>query len=380
MINKKRNMFTKIYLISFSILCFCLVIGVIYNDKSRHSLFKTICVFIIFVYYVSVAIHELAHFVTYKLFKVQMRAICFTPFCFINNGVEWKVKVNWNNIGLGGAAIPNLVVVKDDNDFIKIKKAFAYSMLVATTASIVLIIIGTILATLGYTMFNNETMGILGSFLIFVNFIIVLGCFTKSENVLGDFFAYRCFLKDDDIVTSLIYNYSKLSMSYHEIRKNNTYLREKLLNCFESKIKENIIDLDALVITTGFINEFLIDNTVLPDQVNRYINEFWEKSEQFEKGRNTEIFKNFVTRVAYYFEYTGNHELALKIYTKYISNFTDRIADKYKKIQAEQIILHKDNSDYLNKRENIKPDSFYSFYRLFDGYLADEIVLNKCKI
>ncbi len=127
-------------------------------------------------------------------------------------------------------------------------------MLAATIASIVLIIIGIILMTLGYTLFNNETLGILGSFLIFVNFIIVYGCFTKTENVLGDFFAYRYFLKNDDIVTSLIYNYSKLSMNYHEIRKNNTYLREKLLNCFERKIKENIIDLDALVITTGFIN------------------------------------------------------------------------------------------------------------------------------
>ncbi len=72
--------------------------------------------------------------------------------------------------------------------------------------------------------------------------------------------------------------------------------------------------------------------------------------------------------------------MTLKIYTKYISNFTDRIEDKHKKIQAEKIILYKDNSEYLNKRENIKPDSFYSFYRLFDGYLADEIVLNKCKI
>ncbi len=110
--------------------------------------------------------------------------------------------------------------------------------------------------------------------------------------------------------------------------------------------------------------------------MNSYVNQFWEKSELFEKWWKTEIFKNFAIRVAYYFEYTDNHELALKIYTKYISNFTDKIADKYKKIQAEQIILYKDNSDYLNKRENIKPDSFYSFFRLFDGYLTDEIVLN----
>lgn len=53
-----------------------------------------------------------------------------------------------------------------------------------------------------------------------------------------------------------------------------------------------------MVITLSLITEFLICNIDLPNSVLKYINEFYEKSAQFEKVKNTEAFKKFVVMIA----------------------------------------------------------------------------------
>lgn len=377
MVAKKKTLVINFILCIICSLLIWLVLDIFCNDKKNYNVIETSVVFLIVTYYASVIIHELAHFFTFRFFKIKMRAICFFPICFINDGTSWQTAINFNYIGLGGAAVSNQVLIDSDKEYKRIKDAFAYSMLMAPIASIVVMILGIILLILGYAVMKNEPLEIIASFLIFINFIIVVGCFSKNGNVYGDFLAYKYIFQEEDAALLLIYNYAAISTNYHAIRNNNDYMRDKLVKCFEKKLSKKIIDIDILIIATIFINELIICNKALPFCILSYINNMYCSLEQFDNIRNTEVFKKFILRLAYYFEYIGKHESSIYIYNNYLCKFSDTVVDKYRKMQADQVIRRIDNRTFLLIKKNIKPDSMYSFYRVFDEYFADEILINK---
>jgi hypothetical protein len=308
---------------------------------------------------------------------MRVRAICFFPFCFINLGNTWRTVVNWNNISLLGASVVEQFEIKDKNDFKRMTRAYANSMLSATLSGIFMTILGFILFIVGFIYRGNEAFITFACLLIAVNIVLVSSSFTRNENASGDFFAYKYIFKDEEISAQVVFSYMKMSANYYEIRKNSKYLRDMLVCIFEKKIKKNTIDIDAISIATSFINDFLIIKIPLAGPIEKYIKKFGENVDRFSEIKNIEIYRRFIVIVAYYYEYIGNNELAEKIYHDYISQFSNKAVDNYLKIQAEQIILKKDNSEVLNIRKNIKPDSYYTFYRLFDGYINDEIFLNQ---
>jgi hypothetical protein len=280
-------------------------------------------------------------------------------------------------MGALGASVPEQVAIKNEDDFRKTTKAYSNSMLAATMSGLVMTILGLLILVIGYCFLKNENLWILGTMWTFLNFLSLEGAFTRTANAAGDYFAYKYMFSNEEVSTHLIYDYMKLSVKYNEIRVNSEYLREKLVACFEKKFKEKLVDVDSIVIATTFINDFLIRRIDLPKQIEKYIEELNDNLQEFDDIKNTEVFKKYITKVAYYYEFIGNHIRAIKINYDYITNFSNGPVDKYLKMQAEQIILKKDNTSYLLKRENIKPDSYYSYYRLFDGYIEDEIILNQ---
>ncbi|TYQ17857.1 UNVERIFIED_CONTAM: hypothetical protein Cloal_0229 [Acetivibrio alkalicellulosi] len=377
MARRIKNTCMFLILISLFLMTFWYVLDTINNNDN--PTLAIYIIFFIFLLYVSIIIHELTHSLVYIFFKLPIRAFCIFPICFINNGNRWSVMINWNYISLMGASVPEQIAIINENDFKRITKVYSRSMLVATISGFIMTIIGLVILIIGYTFFENENISILGSLLLFINFLFLAGAFTRTTNASGDYFAYKYMFNDAEISTHLIYDYMKFSVKYNEIRSNSSYLRNKLVLCFKKKINEKLVNIDAIVIATTFINDFLIRKIDLPEPIVKYIEDLNENLEELEDIKNTEVFKKYITRIAYYYEFIGNSSMAKKLNYNYIMNFSDRPIDKYLKMQAQQIILKEDHTSLLLKRENIKPDSYYSFYRIFDGYINDEMILNKVK-
>jgi len=375
MVSRAKSAFIFLILICLCVISFWCLSDAIVNNKNA-TLTVNIVSFI-FVFYVSIIIHELTHSLVFIYSKMRIRAFCFFPFCFIHDGTRWNIAISWKYMGALGASVPEQVAIKNEDDFRKTTKAYSNSMLAATMSGLVMTILGLLILVIGYCFLKNENLWILGTMWTFLNFLSLEGAFTRTANAAGDYFAYKYMFSNEEVSTHLIYDYMKLSVKYNEIRVNSEYLREKLVACFEKKFKEKLVDVDSIVIATTFINDFLIRRIDLPKQIEKYIEELNDNLQEFDDIKNTEVFKKYITKVAYYYEFIGNHIRAIKINYDYITNFSNGPVDKYLKMQAEQIILKKDNTSYLLKRENIKPDSYYSYYRLFDGYIEDEIILNQ---
>gem|GEM_PF-1025398 len=369
-----RSLILNILIVCLYILSIYYLFNCILKSES-FSMIDYILLFIV-ICYISITVHEVAHSLAYIFHRMRIRAIYIYPFCFIKNKNNWKTLINFNCVGLMGASVVDLFEINNDDDFKRVTEAFANSMLCATISGIIMSILGLVLIIIGYVAGENKSLVDVGGLLFAINFVLVINCFARSGNVGGDYFAYKYMFKNNEISAQFIFNYIKLSSNYNEIRRNNTYLRKMLIKIFERKVEEDITNIDAISIATGFISDFLAAKIDLPESIKIYLKDFYRNTDKFSKVKNIEIYKKFITRVACYYEFIGKHEIAEKLYNDLIINFPKGEVDNYYKLQAEQIILHKDNYAILSDRKNIKPDTFYTFYRLFDGYISDEVYIN----
>ncbi len=370
-----KSLILDIFIISLCIFCIFYLSDIIYKNKSL-LIIDYILLFLV-VFYISITIHEFAHSLVYIFHHMKIRAIYIFPFCFIKDKNAWRTVFNLNNIGLMGASVVEQFEISNEADFKRMVRVFAKSMLFATVSGIVMTVFGLGLIILGYIVGDSSNLITVGCMFLLVNFILVINSFNRTGNTGGDYFAYKYIFNNYEVAAQFIFNYMKLSSNYDKLRKNSNYLRKMLTEIFERRVKENIIDVDAISIATGFISDFLVAKIVLPDSIERYVEKFNKNANEFNKIKNLEICKKFITKTAYYYEFIGKHEVAKKIYNDFILQFPNENVSNYFKLQAEHIIQHKDNSAFLNEMKNIKPDLYYSFYRLFDGYIHDEVFLNE---
>lgn len=343
------------------------------------SIFPMLAIMIL-TFYISITLHELGHFFAFILNGIQIRMLTISIFSFIFDGEKWRLRLNRNNIGVGGIAVPNLTVISNEEEFKKAQKGYANAIIAAPMVTLLLAIIGALLLLINFLKYRiiNPYLLIFGGTLLLINMFLFFTCFAKSEAVYGDFSAYSLYKNDDFFAALMMYQYAMFSIDYENTRINNSYLKEILLRGFEERVKDRKTDLFTVSCATTFIDEYLIGiMDELPKSIVYYIDYYYENKNQIIEKQETEQHRLLLLHIAYYFEKEGEHEKAVDIYDSFIKTLSKSPVFDYWKIQGEQIIFKKDNSKYLLDKKNIKPSSIYSVFKQLDGLYHDELILNQ---
>lgn len=352
------------------------------NNISKNmdvSIFPMLAIMIL-TFYISITLHELGHFFAFILNGIQIRMLTISIFSFIFDGEKWRLRLNRNNIGVGGIAVPNLTVISNEEEFKKAQKGYANAIIAAPMVTLLLAIIGALLLLINFLKYRiiNPYLLIFGGTLLLINMFLFFTCFAKSEAVYGDFSAYSLYKNDDFFAALMMYQYAMFSIDYENTRINNSYLKEILLRGFEERVKDRKTDLFTVSCATTFIDEYLIGiMDELPKSIVYYIDYYYENKNQIIEKQETEQHRLLLLHIAYYFEKEGEHEKAVDIYDSFIKTLSKSPVFDYWKIQGEQIIFKKDNSKYLLDKKNIKPSSIYSVFKQLDGLYHDELILNQ---
>lgn len=331
-----------------------------------------ILIILVLIFYISIAMHELGHFFAFIYNKIDMRMLNITVFSFIFDGSRWNLVLNRNSAGVGGIAIPNLKVVANEVEFERLQKGYANAILWGPIVSLLLIIVGILLFTLG------GYLNIIGLSLIFVNATLFLTCFIKQEGVYGDFPAYKAYKEDNFFAALMMYQYAMFAVDYENIRINNTYLRNILLKGLVPRIKNKKTDLLTVACVATFIQEYLVGVVdEMPKSVRDYIDYYHKDYRTIIATKNQEVNKQLLLYIAYFFKAEGLQDKALSIYENYIQKLPKSEVFEYWKIQSEQIIMGKDHTKYLLDKKNIKPNLTYGVFKKLDGFYHDELILNQ---
>ncbi|MCT2536531.1 M50 family metallopeptidase [Aquibacillus koreensis] len=342
-------------------------------------------VFIVLILYIlAVGIHELGHAFSFSKNGIKMRAIFITVFLFIKENGRWKLKLRPNNVTLiGGIAIPDVEVVKNNEDIDRLQKTYAKAILAGPLASIslwgVLTILSVLLMVLSPEVISSISFTVAAA-ITFITMFLLGSCFVKSEVAIGDFPAYELAKRNRFFVAMQLYQYSLFSTDYETVRAGNTFLRRMLIEGLETKLEEKDIHIYTLGLIDQLVTEYLSDTLKeLPQVVWNYIDFLTEDQERLAKLQSTELSLGVYFHIIQLL-YTRKEtkEKAIHFYTTIKNELKPSTTMRiYLLKQTEHALGLHDNSAFLNDKNNICISPAHGIWKNFDGYFDDELKLNQ---
>ncbi|MGL5316480.1 MAG: site-2 protease family protein, partial [Peptostreptococcaceae bacterium] len=99
-----------------------------YSKIGAHII--TFCTIFLLTYYVAVAVHELTHFIVFRINKIEMRGLIIGPFIFIKTNDKWRFKFKVTKIFFaGGIAIPDIDIIENNEGFNNFRRSFAKALI-----------------------------------------------------------------------------------------------------------------------------------------------------------------------------------------------------------------------------------------------------------
>lgn len=333
----------------------------------------------------AVAVHELGHGIGFTLNGLKMRALFITMFLFIKENKKWKFKIRPNNVTtIGGIAIPDLDVVKDENEFNRLQKSYANAIISGPITSTILLIGGLAISTsfifLSSDIYLQSIFFSFAKYLTIISLFLLGTCFFKSEIAIGDFPAYKLCKKDGFFVAIQLYQYALFSSDPNKIRSENKYLKEVILNGLSQKLQDKDTSIFTLNILDTLIIEYLSGvSKDLPKVVEDYIDFLIDNKEWMSRLKNYEVSQTLrfhIIRLLYINE--KNREESTKLYEELKNDVNmKKTFIKYFIKQTDHLFGYADNSNYLKDKNNIVISSAHGLWKNFDGYFIDETKLNE---
>ncbi|MCD8502604.1 MAG: M50 family metallopeptidase [Bacillaceae bacterium] len=380
----KKTLFFILYLL----VCAAIgaTIGILLSYLPDHyKVLPGYAVFLIFIftYFLAIALHELGHAISIVRHNIPLRALMILMFLFIKIEGKWKLRFTFTNI-LGGLAVPDMPVVKDKQTFTKMQKAYAKILLAGPIASILMWLILSAASIILLLISSNSYMlsGAL-TFLLSLTAITIFllsTCFIKNEYAVGDFPAYQLAKKETFFAAYQFYQYAYFSSSPKKNRDENEYVRNVLLEELEQKLQNK----DTHVYTIGVLDILLVEYLAgvtdeLPNITEAYIDFILNDEESLLKLKETE------TGIKFYF-----HIIQLQYIIEDKKQVTSELYDNFKKElkmktpviqylikQTDHFIGIEDHSLFLSDNSNIRVSQLHNILKNFDGFMMDEILLNK---
>src|SRR5690554_2272588 len=214
----------KWWVLYFLILCFVVgfitmpffhssYFGALWNSLTTIKWYWQVLLFLGTLFF-TLALHELAHFVSFLLSGYKNEMIIILFFVFYKKYNKWKLKLDFKLLLLGGGMVfPSLGDINTKQDFDKARKAMQTSLLAAPLFTL---ISGLLFTTITLIFFYTNSFLVPFSLftLIFSLFYTYLST-KEAPGVYGDFKAYKRVKNDDDFALVIVSQYATSLPLYH---------------------------------------------------------------------------------------------------------------------------------------------------------------------
>lgn len=323
-------------------------------------------IIIILAFYVTLTIHELTHFMSFKRSRTKLRAIYLTIFIFYKTDQGWRFKVDprlW--ILFGGLVVPDLAKIKNDEDYKKITTSFKKSLFAAPMATIIYMVF-TILTCLLCLMYVKNAF-LIGFYFIYTLIVSILSVIyiksfnVSTSNIFGDFVAYKKIDHNPWFQLVQFMQYQSLSLHNHGY---NLYLFNRA---------------KTLLNTRKYINQlfhFMVLNYYL-EGINDHNQSHDEALDKLFDHLKFESFKKNEMGLLTLFEFAiflydqGKVERSYQMYEKakkHTYKDVDEQLTTYLYKRYEHVTYLHDHQSYLNQKEHIYTELTWIFEHLIDPY------------
>ncbi len=332
---------------------------------------------ILFGYWSATFIHEVAHLTTFRLRRINIRALYIWPLILYKKDKKWKFKFRQINIlTFGGIVIPDLHIIRDNQDLNRLRKDFAAVMIAAPITSILFNVILSLLFLLNHSILYGE-LKVIGLFYcigvsICTVFITLTSCI-KGKGMYGDYAAYFMLKKDRCFVAYVAYQYLCFSSAYR--KEMHSFIRNKVLEGIKEAYNNKYFSEVIFDCVNILVSEYLTGKIKgMPLSAHQYIMLIKQKYRQLLIYNNSEALRILLYNLVPYFYRGLKDESKARILHQYLDQYIyikDKVCVYYHK--RNQHILGINKLDvYMRQPKNIMNSMLYQLINLFDEHYEDE--------
>ncbi|CCV63993.1 conserved hypothetical protein [Alteracholeplasma palmae J233] len=306
--------------------------------------------------FINIGAHELGHLIVLKKNGISIRAI-FVLFLTVTKLKRWKIGIYPKlSILLGGMVIPNIPLIKTEEDYNHLITRFAKGIKAGPIASKFFCLFSIILFI--FSMILNSSTFIAISFYlmiltIIITYLVLMASKVSYEGLYGDFVAYDKLTKDSRF--ALVYILQSAETSDYE-KENKQFLWHKVV-------------------------EQLNSTTEIYTQAGQELINFYLDEVVFYKKESIETVDERIKRVYQYLDIQKEEHFILAhmlMYFYYIKNYNEsffeveKIINKFNsdKIERKVLIFWEERTKYLF---NVTRDEAYK-KRVYDAYKMNWIL------
>lgn len=301
-----------------------------------------------FFFFLAILVHELGHLLSFVFSGIKIRALFVLVFIVKRNeNNKWRFNIKLSNIKLlGGLVVPNLPIIENDEQYNKVKSKFTKALIAGPIISIIYLVISILMFiifwffTTNYFLITYSLLQMI--FITLMTILILMSSKVHTDELYGDFVAYKKFREDEIFALAQISQYTMFSLN--DTTNTDKYIIDRIVKIYqdEQNPKYKLFDLNLI---STYINNCIFSNEEdlrLDSFIKRYnIDTLSMSKNGYELG--------FIIS-AYYYR-LGNVEQSYKIYNK-LKNTNNRhyqgIDDEIiYKVYAHLINLE-DNNEFIN--------------------------------
>ena len=318
-------------------------------------------------FYLTLAIHELAHFISFKVSGVALKAIYLTIFIFHKTDKGWRFTIDLNLwVLFGGLVVPDLDLIDNDDMYDHTIDAFRKSLITAPITTIVFALLQ-FFSFFFVLMYSSHPLFIAiyaTSTLIigFLSFIYIKSFGVSTQNIFGDFVAYKKINNDLSFQLAQIIQYQRFSL---EEPLSNTYLFHRVVLAIskQKSFKQNLFNVMLLIYYLEGVNYYgqQPDESVEETIINVYPRNL----------RRDDAGLLCAYELAIYKYVRGNVEKAYQLYQQIQKMKYKQVDDKlltYQKNRFEHITHIEYHEQYLSDIKHVYSDQYWVFNKILNIY------------
>ncbi len=322
---------------------------------------------LIFAFYLTLALHELGHFIAFAVQKVKLRALYLTIFVFFKDEKGWHFRIKpklW--VLFGGLVVPDLRDIKDEKAYEELSKKFARSLITAPIVTITFMVLSLLTFVL-ILIFGNypHLLGIISINTLYITLLSSLYIYTfKLSNPMfyGDFVAYRKMKEDHVFQLAQISQYTMFSLG--ESEDSERYLWERSKQTIESEPVS--VSLFCIMVLTNYIDGILHHGYAHDLMLDSKLSQI-----SLPALCRTEQGLSLAYDLCFYDYYRGNPEGAYQKFDRIQKRTNQKLDPKmvlYMRNRAAHLIHLEDQSLFLDNQENLYIGNAWIFDALMKPY------------
>ncbi len=320
-------------------------------------------------FFVTLALHELTHFISFILsgYKNEMIIILFLVFYKKDN--KWRFKVDFKLLLLGGGVVfVDLAEIKDEPDFKRANKAMRTSLLAAPLFTLISGVLYLLITLLFF--YKNHVLVPTSIYVFIFSMLYTYVSNKETDMIFGDFKAYKRLKNDVNFQNVIISQYAN-SLYDEKFIEMKEYIKDQ--NPIKSDLISKsyfIILLDRALFTLDEIDYFCLEKVLY------YYNNKMSFSRLVYNTENIDL----AQAIIFYLDSLNYKDEAMSLFNILKSSITNsNLNDKAKTYfikQTKHILKISDETKFLSDIKNIDKGNLFFIMRNVPSVIEAEKVKN----